>query len=192
MTTSESLHPSLLQLTSKRDELSKAIEAVEALLKVAGGTDFIESAIASIVKKSLGSISSPPSDTNGDDGEIVDTLTIREDQFFGMTLMDAVMAYLALVKKPKSAQDLIDAIKSGGYLFQTSKPLASITSTLNRSHHTGGPVVRTGKNTFALAEWYSGRQRTKKRQNHSSNQDDPIEDVGTLTNPDDLDANDLA
>ena len=163
MTTSIASHPSLIALTAKRDELSKAIQAIEALLSVANGTDFIDSAIDSIVKTSLGSISSHKSEISSDTDANNQGEPIRADAFFGMSVMDAVVAYLSIVKKPQTAHDLIDAIKAGGYLFLTNNPLGSVTSTLNRSHQTNGAVVRTGKNTYALAEWYPSRARVKRR-----------------------------
>ena len=163
MTTPTASHASLTALTAKRDELSKAIEAIEALLSVAHGTDFIESAIDSIVKTSLGSISILKSEASSDVTYNEHSEPIRADAFFGMSVMDAVVAYLSIVKKPQTAHDLIDAIKAGGYLFLTNNPLGSVTSTLNRSHQTNGAVVRTGKNTYALAEWYASRARVKRR-----------------------------
>jgi hypothetical protein len=175
MTTPTVTHASLTILTAKRDELSKAIQAIEALLAVADGTDFIESAIDSILKKSLGSISTPKSETLLDANTNEQVEPIRSDAYFGMSVMDAVVAYLSHVKKPQTAHELIDAIKAGGYLFLTNNPLGSVTSTLNRSHQTNGAVVRTGKNTYALAEWYPSRARVKRRNLHQL--DEPREDT---------------
>ena len=101
MTTSIASHPSLIALTAKRDELSKAIQAIEALLSVANGTDFIDSAIDSIVKTSLGSISSHKSEISSDTDANNQGEPIRADAFFGMSVMDAVVAYLSIVKKHK-------------------------------------------------------------------------------------------
>lgn len=164
MSTEEHTHPSLTLLIEKRDQLNQAIAAVEGLVKIASGADFIESAIKTIVAKSLGSMPIGGSeDGTTDDGAEEASIIIRSDQFFGKSVMDATVEYLGLMKKPRSAQEIIDAIKSGGYLFQTNNPAPSVTSTLNRSHTNGGQVVRVGKNMFGLAEWYAGRGRIKKK-----------------------------
>lgn len=174
MSTTEQAHPSLTALIEKRDQLNQAIQAVQGLLGIGNGADFIESAIQAIIAKSLGTIGAKSSDVGNEDDNNSDysQTTIRSDQFFGMSVMDASIAYLAIMKKPQSAQEIIDAIKSGGYLFQTSNPMASVTSTLNRSHGSNGPIVRTGKNMFALAEWYAGRPRNKKKISSRDQSDD--------------------
>jgi len=131
----------LADLIARRDQLNAAIAAIEAILGVIGPT---------------GAQDAQPG-----------MASIRLDEFFGMTVLDATKKYLGMMKDPQSTPDITNALQRGGYLFQTDKPVNTVTSVLIRDDARGGEVVRVGKGKFALAEWYSNRPKPK-RQNEQN------------------------
>jgi len=88
--------------------------------------------------------------------------TLRSDSFFGMTVVEAAKKYLAVSKRTRTAQEVTDALKGGGYTFATGTPLATVTSVLHRSDAKGGEIIRVSKGTWGLAEWYPGRAKRNK------------------------------
>jgi hypothetical protein len=88
---------------------------------------------------------------------------IRADEFFGMTVLDGAKKYLTMMKRPQSSQTITEALQQGGYLFSAGNPVATVASVLNREDgKPSGAVVRIGKGTFGLAEWYPNRPRRKR------------------------------
>lgn len=129
----------LADLIARRDKLNSAISGIESMLGIA----------------------SSPTTSNRNVDHKNDSI-IQEDSFFGMTVLEAAKKYLAMGKKPMPVSSITDALKQGGYLFQTGNPLNTVQAVLSRSHSNSGDVVRVSKGTFGLAEWYSNRAKRKK------------------------------
>lgn len=146
----------LADLTSRRDKLNDAIAGIEAM---------------------LGTVPSAGGDAShrNDKGPA----EIREDSFFGMTILDAAKKFLGMTKRPQSAAQVTDALKQGGYLFQSGNPVNTVGSVLNRSDAKGGDVIRVGRGSFGLASWYPNRPKRKKSNGDSPEADELSEDSGS-------------
>lgn len=81
---------------------------------------------------------------------------IHVDSFVGMNIPDATAQYLRMVGRPaRSTEEIINALASGG-LRATDD---SVRTVLSRTSRGGGEVLRVGRGTWGLAEWYPGRVR---------------------------------
>jgi hypothetical protein len=90
-----------------------------------------------------------------------DLTGIPSDAFFGMTIADAAMKFLAgwAGKKPQSTNAIIDALERGG---QKRKAYPTVHSILNRRSKKQGDVVNVNGD-WGLAEWYGGAKPMKPR-----------------------------
>lgn len=130
----------LADLKAQRDRLDQAIAAIEALQ--GGGRTGVQS-------KGNGAIPAKPDE-------------LRPDEFFGLTVLQAAVKYLGMVKRPTSSIDIAKGLVSGGYLFSTDKPNETVAAILNRNDAKGGEVVRISKGLYGLADWYQNRPKRKK------------------------------
>ena len=90
----------------------------------------------------------------GRDNGIV-TGRIRPDEFFKMTVPDAVVRYLSIVKKPQNPKAIVDALQAGGFLTQAKRFYANVNKDLMRMRQQK-KLVNTPAG-WALADWYEGR-----------------------------------
>jgi hypothetical protein len=120
---------SLLEsLRARRDALSKAIEALEA---IAGETSL-----------------PAPTTGNRQNREV----EIQHDTFVGMSVADATARYLGMVGRPARTLDEITIALNRGGLNSTT---GTVQTLLSRSHNGPNPVVRrAGRGTWGLPEWY--------------------------------------
>lgn len=130
----------------------------------------LEALIAYIKRKKLG----PGEATQGASGMgIMDTIrsvTIRPgtgamrliapDAFFGLGLIDAAKKYLAMVKAPKSAREIAEALVAGGFTTTSKDFSNTVFSVLSREHKQDGVIVKVNTG-FGLPEWYPGLKRGK-------------------------------
>jgi hypothetical protein len=79
---------------------------------------------------------------------------LRRDQFFGMKAPDAVKAYLAFVKQPRSAARIASDLIDHGFTTSSASPPNSIRTTLKRLEEMG-EVVQIKKD-WGLIDWYPG------------------------------------
>lgn len=84
--------------------------------------------------------------------------TIRPDEFFNMSILDATEKYLSIVKKPQSLNAIVAALNNGGLIHQSKNFGATVFTTLRRAEDRGDRVMRFQKN-WALAGWYPSRPR---------------------------------
>lgn len=140
----------LEDLVSRRDQLNNAIAAIEGIVSSGGVTSISLSG-----------------------GSSLSATVIKSDDFFQMTILDATKKYLGIVKRPQTAQEISEALKQGGYLFQTGNPTNTVTSVLSRDTAKGGDIVRTGKSLFGLAEWYPTRPKKKTKNGDKAEQEQP-------------------
>ena len=134
-------------LIARRAKLDAAISAIQEAMGLSAGSG------ASVVAPAGGA----------------GTEALRSDSFFGMTVIEAAKKYLAMSKRTKTAQEITDALKNGGYTFATGNPMATVTSVLHRSDAKGGDLVRVNKGTWGLAEWYPGRSKRKTTEKNGEN-----------------------
>jgi hypothetical protein len=127
----------LADLRAKRDQLDKAIEAIEALR--AGKPSAVAASPAG----------SAPSAVDG------------PGAFLGMTITDAAKALLAARRKPLNNVEIVAAFKSGGLHMNSADPVNTVGSVLTRRFNQIGDIVRVGRGTWGLKEWYPNRNFKK-------------------------------
>ncbi len=144
----------LADLRAKRAKLDAAIAAIEEYAGTAPSGSVTLPAINVAIRGSSG------------DGQ-----TIAPDAFFSMSVVDAAVKYLDIVKKPQSLKDVTTALEKGGLIHQSKKFETTVYAMLSRAEKRGDRVRRFHKN-WALASWYPNRptnkakpaaKRTKKR-----------------------------
>lgn len=89
--------------------------------------------------------------------------TIRPDEFFGMSVLDATEKYLTMMKKPQSLGSITGALTQGGLIHQSKNLAATVFTTLRRAEDRGDRVVRFQKQ-WALGSWYPNRPRPVKEE----------------------------
>lgn len=132
----------LADLETKRAELDAAIAAVKRIL---GHTDVSSPALAFGMAKAQIAV------------EVADSL--RDDSFFGLSLVDAVKKYLRMSKRKKSTKDIVDALEQGGFTHTSKNFYGTVFTALSRdSEKAGSELVKVGKE-WGIAEWYPGMKK---------------------------------
>ncbi len=83
------------------------------------------------------------------------------DAFFGLGLIDAAKKYLALVKAPKSAREIAEALVAGGFTTTSKDFKNTVFSVLFRESKHDGTIVKVNTE-WGLPEWYPGLKRGPK------------------------------
>lgn len=82
---------------------------------------------------------------------------IRTDEFFRMSLPDAIRRYLEIMKQPQSPTAIVAALRAGGVLT-TSKNFYTTVWTAMKRLKASGDIVNTTKG-WGLSEWYPNRSK---------------------------------
>jgi hypothetical protein len=77
--------------------------------------------------------------------------------FLGMTIPEAAKKLLAHERRQMNNADIVDALRRGGLVLNSADPLNTVGSVLNRRFKDVGDVVRVGRGTWGLKEWYPNR-----------------------------------
>ncbi|WP_262048879.1 winged helix-turn-helix domain-containing protein [Bradyrhizobium sp. Bra78] len=131
----------LADLYAKRDQIAQAIAAIEAFRGggLGGGPSGGASAAAS----------GPSKPGNGS--------LDHAGALLGMSIVEATKALLAAKRTPLKNPDLAALFKAGGLHMNSKEPANTIGSVLTRRMAEVGDVVRVGRGTWGLKEWYPGR-----------------------------------
>ncbi len=89
-------------------------------------------------------------------GNLTVTGQVRPDEFFRMSVPEAIKRYLEIMKQPQTPKAITDGLKSGGVLSEAKHFYANVWTALKRLRATG-VVVNTKTGGWGLAEWYAGR-----------------------------------
>ncbi len=89
--------------------------------------------------------------------EPIQTGRIRPDEFFGMSIPEAVKAYLAIMKQPQGPKAIVDGLTAGGLLTNAKYFYANVTTALKRLRASG--QVMLTPNGWGLASWYPNRAK---------------------------------
>ena len=84
--------------------------------------------------------------------------TLTPDLFFGLSIGEAAVKYLAIVKKQQKTREIADGLEGANYHHQSANFVNTVNTALYRRERDEGDVVRIGRN-WALADWYPGRRR---------------------------------
>ena len=133
----------IADLEAKRSEIDAAIALMKRLKDTVGAAP---------------STSVPFSVSGAYMGGTTDLSTIPSDAFFGLTIADAAIKFLAQWggRKPQNTNTIIDALEHGGLKRAAYTTVYGI---LNRRAKRQGDVVNV-KGDWGLAEWY-GPPKTK-------------------------------
>ncbi len=125
----------LADLKKRREDLDKAIAAVEPIAAA----------------QALGTSGSTQTYSESN---------IPNDAFFNMTVVEAVIKYLRIVKRKKSIREIVKALEDGGFTHQSKNFYNVVSSIVSRekAHF----VNISGE--IGLPEWY-GRGALKQKQN---------------------------
>ncbi len=135
-----SLQEYLKTLESQRTALTIQIAGVRAALGMQGENG---ATLPSPTFQPLGGTSAEPGQ-------------IRSDAFFKMSIPEAVMAYLDIMKKPQSPKAIADGLKAGGILSEAKHFYANVFTALKRLR-VQGLVVNTKSGGWGRSDWYEGR-----------------------------------
>jgi hypothetical protein len=130
-------HPyaaALAELRAQRDKIDAAIAAIEAL--TAGAP-------------SGASVTTPIITAEG------------PSAFLGMSIPEAAKKLLATRRVPLKNPDIAVAFKLGGLHLNSKDPVNTIGAVLSRRADEVGDIVKVGRGTFGLKEWYPGRSFKK-------------------------------
>lgn len=127
----------LTDLYMKRDQILQAIATIEAIrggnVRPMGG-----STSAASDKPANGSLDHPGA-------------------LLGMSIVDAAKALLASKRTPLKNPEFATMFKAGGLHMNSKEPANTIGSVLTRRMAEVGDVVRVGRGTWGLKEWYPNR-----------------------------------
>ncbi|WP_082504564.1 winged helix-turn-helix domain-containing protein [Methylobacterium sp. Leaf111] len=74
--------------------------------------------------------------------------------YAGLTIYDACIKVLCREDKPLSTVALTDAIQQGGLQLNANDPYNTVGSVLTRRFYDHGDVVRVGRATWGLPDWF--------------------------------------
>jgi hypothetical protein len=132
----------LADLETKRAELDAAIAAVRRIL---GHTDVPSPVLA--FGQAATQVTADVSDT------------LRDDSFFGLSLIDAAKKYLRIVRRKKPTMEIVQALERGGFTHTSKNFYGTVFTALAReSEKTGSEIVKVGKE-WGISEWYPGMKK---------------------------------
>jgi hypothetical protein len=103
---------------------------------------------------------SPLSVTNGGgigrDAQLIQG-RVRSDEFFRLSISDAIMKFLAIMKQPQSPGAIVSGLKSGGVLTNAKNFYANVNKELGRMRERD--VVVNTPSGWGLAEWYPNKPK---------------------------------
>ena len=131
-------------LTVQRDRIDATIETL-LQLKASG---FVSAAAAFTVAESL---QTPMSEIKNPDDKL------GPGAFLGMSIVDAAKKLLTHERRQLTNAEIVEAFKRGGLILNSAEPMNTVGSVLNRRFGQVGDVVRVGRGTWGLKEWYPNR-----------------------------------
>lgn len=140
----------LADLRSQRDKIDAAISAIE----------------------SLRNGSSPTPKT----ADVSGAVQMGAGAFLGMTIPDAAKKLLIHERRAMGNAEIWNKLKAGGLHLNSAEPINTIGSVLSRRFDKVGDIVRVGRGTWGLAEWYPGRSFRRPDPSRPSDQD--LRDLG--------------
>ena len=119
----------LADLRARRDQIDRAIKAIEAV-------------------KSVSPVEEPRN-----------AAPVRSDAFVGRTVVEAAKELLAMHGRPLKNAEIADGIMAGGVQLKSANPPNTVGAILMRRSKQVGDVSHVGRGLWALAEWPSATDR---------------------------------
>ena len=130
----------LADLLAKRDQIDQIIQGIEAIR--AGGSNSGVGGNAPAANP----VDPPPGATGW---------------LLGLTIPDAAKKVLASRRQAMRNPEVWEAFKAAGYHMNSADPVNTIGSVLTRRFNEVGDIVKVGRGTWGLKEWYTGRNFKK-------------------------------
>lgn len=131
----------LADLKAKRDQIDQMIQNFEAFR--AGG------AMRAVSATSVAGSFAPNAPTGG------------PGALLGMTISEAAKKILTSRREPMRNPDIAAAFKAGGLVLNSADPVNTIGAVLTRRFNEVGDIVKIGRGTWGLKEWYPNRSFKK-------------------------------
>ena len=80
---------------------------------------------------------------------------VRPDEFFRMTIPDAIVKLLGIHRKPQPSRSIVDGLRDGGMLSNAKNFASNVWTAINRMQASG--VMVNTPTGWGLADWYPGR-----------------------------------
>lgn len=157
----------LADLEAKRDKLDAAIAGIRTMLGLSAAA---------------GSSATASSGSNGGSTEI------EADTFFSLSIPDAAKKYLGMRKKPATTPEISEALRRGGQTNASSDGFGNtLGSVLARVYNGGGGIVRVGRGTWGLAEWYPNKPRKPSNKTAKNGESQEAGSAGADEDQDEID-----
>lgn len=144
----------LADLKAQRAKIDQAISAIEALRGITPSA-------SSDAPVSPGASSGTPTTRAGGPGE-----------FLGLTIVDAAKKLLTRERRQLTNAEIVQAFNAGGLILNSEDKLNTVGSVLNRRFVQVGDVVRVGRGTWGLKEWYPNRSFKATKQGEAKSDSD--------------------
>jgi len=144
----------LADLRAKREQIDKAIQAIEG---IRAGAGISGGAVSPAVPS--GPTAAP----------------IAPGDFLGMTIVDAGKVLLAKLRRPLTNGQLATAFKEGGLHLTSADPSNTIGTVMTRRFKEVGDVVKIGPGIWGLKEWYPNRNFKKAEAKAVPADSDPLD-----------------
>jgi len=95
--------------------------------------------------------------------------------FAGMTIPEAAKVILAEAGSPINNATILDRLQARGMEFTAVDPLNTVGAVLSRRFHDVGDIVRVGRGTWGLKEWYPIGQMFGRKTDDAMSGPAPIE-----------------
>jgi HB1, ASXL, restriction endonuclease HTH domain len=131
----------LADLKAKRDQLDQAILAIES---VRGSPITLQNG-------------TPPSHSES---------SAAEGDYLGMSISEAAKKLLKSRRKQMNNTEILAALQAGGMAMTSKDPLNIIGAVITRRSKETGDIVKVGRGTWGLKEWYPNRSFNKPAKNN--------------------------
>lgn len=145
----------LADLEARKAQIESAIVVIKGL---------VSAGITSVPVTQTISMAQPSAQPSGQPSAqpTIGATEIQSDTFFGLNIMEATKKFLAMRKRPVMAPEIVESLRKGGQIHSMSETFANtLGSILSRSEANGGPIVRIGRGTYGLREWYANKSRSE-------------------------------
>jgi hypothetical protein len=84
---------------------------------------------------------------------------VRSDEFYRMSIPEAVETYLEIMKQPQSPTAIVNALKAGGILSQSKNFYTTVWTAMKRLRSAGRIVNTPGG--WGLSDWYPNKPKAE-------------------------------
>ena len=140
----------LADLRAKRDEINRVIQALQTFRSgsVKPVAPLAIPAEQRVIEPAVSPVTTPA--------------PAMKSPYLGMTIVDGTKAVLIDRLEPMGNADVVKSLRAGGMVLNSSDPINTVSSVLTRRFNQIGDIVRVGRGTWALADWYPDREFKRK------------------------------